>query len=109
MDLRTIVVTWMDGEVATYEDATASVRDGILHIHVYSSAHGVPTGEWHFPAFNIRSWGPEKWTANHTNHSSHGLRLEYRWLLLEVRPLEARARQRIVRAVRAEGHESHAL
>lgn len=64
MDLKTIVVTWKDGEVATYEDATASVREGILHIHIYHAPRGSLIGEWHFPASNIRAWGPRRWQAN---------------------------------------------
>lgn len=63
MDLSTIVITWMDGTVKTYEDATASVRDGELHIHVYR--RGIPTEQWHFPISNIRARGPRRWEANH--------------------------------------------
>lgn len=63
VDLRTIFVTWMDGEISHYDDATASVREGVLHVHVYK--HGMPVDEWHFPASNIRAWGPRPWTSNH--------------------------------------------
>lgn len=63
MDLKTIVVTWMDGEVASYEDATATVLDGILHIHTYAGSASMLKDEWHFPAFSIRAWGPREWTA----------------------------------------------
>lgn len=69
MTLKTVVVTWMDGPVATYEDAAASVREGVLHITIYSAPQGVPVDEWHFPASNIRSWGPRAWQANHSRES----------------------------------------
>ena len=59
----TIVITWMDGPVATYEDATASVLNGVLHIHRRDRG-GAPVGEWHFPTNNIRAWGPRMWTAD---------------------------------------------
>lgn len=64
MDLRTIVVTWRDGETATYGDAAASVREGVLHITIYNSPRGIPVDEWHFPTTSIRAWGPRQWQAD---------------------------------------------
>ena len=61
MTLKTVVVTWMDGPVAAYEDAMASVREGVLHITIYSPPRGAQIREWHFPTYNIRSWGSQAW------------------------------------------------
>jgi len=67
---KTIVITWMDGPVATYENAAASVLEGVLHITIYSAPpRGAPVDEWHFPASNIRAWGPRAWEANHSRES----------------------------------------
>lgn len=58
MDLKAILITWMDGESETYSPVTTSIRDGVLHVHEYASATNGLTGEWHFPLSNIRSWQP---------------------------------------------------
>lgn len=58
MDLKTIRITWMDGEEQTYHYVTASVLNGVLHVHQYSGLLNVLTDEWHFPISNIRSWAP---------------------------------------------------
>ena len=65
MTLKTIVVTWMDGPVATYADVTTSDLNGTLHVYQYRNGSAEPVGEWHFPTYNIRSWGPRAWEANH--------------------------------------------
>lgn len=69
MDLRTVVITWMDSNVAAYENATTSVLNGVLHVYLYRVAEtsGVRTlsGTWHFPISNIRAWGPEEWGGQH--------------------------------------------
>lgn len=58
MDLRHIEVTWMDGQQVTYQNVTASVLNGVLHIHQYTSITHSLQNEWHFPISNIRVWGP---------------------------------------------------
>jgi len=69
MDLKTIVITWMDSNVGVYENATASVLNGVLHVNLYrvTETTGVRTltGTWHFPISNIRAWGPEEWGGQH--------------------------------------------
>ena len=61
MDLQTIVITWMDGPTAAYEDAHASVINGVLNIYAYVGPSHVLRNEWHFPISNIRAWGPRAW------------------------------------------------
>ena len=58
MDLKTIEITWMDGQTAVYKSVTTSVREGVLHIHEYAGDAHVLTNEWHFPTANIRLWAP---------------------------------------------------
>lgn len=56
----------MDGVVATYENATASVLNGVLRIRLHA---GPPAGilmrSWNFPISNIRAWGPEEREGQH--------------------------------------------
>jgi hypothetical protein len=47
MNLKTIVITWLDDLIATYENATASVADGTLHVHVYAGPAHLLRDEWH--------------------------------------------------------------
>lgn len=65
VDLKTITITWMDGVSETYRNVATSVRDGVLHVHRYTSVTNQLTGEWHFPISNIRVWGP----ANGNGHA----------------------------------------
>lgn len=58
MDLRTIEVTWMDGEVQVYKQVTTSVLNGVLHIYQYTGITSTMINEWHFPISNIRVWNP---------------------------------------------------
>jgi hypothetical protein len=58
---ETLVITWMDGKVATYEDVTHSTRDGWLYIY---GGHDGALLLWAFPSFNIRARGPRPWTAD---------------------------------------------
>jgi len=58
VDLKTIEITWMDGQSETYGNVTTSVRDGVLHVHAYTGITSTLTGEWHFPISNIRQWTP---------------------------------------------------
>ncbi len=58
MDLRTIEITWMDGQSEIYKSVTTSVRDGVLHVHEYAGDAHILTAEWHFPISNIRVWAP---------------------------------------------------
>lgn len=68
MDLKTFVITWMDGEIATYENVTASVLNGELHVQQYTSAGNLIRGaDWHFPLSNIRARGPRPWAHNHAH------------------------------------------
>ena len=62
MTLKTVVITWMDGPVATYENVTASVLNGEVHIQQYTPG-GVllPGKDWHFPIANIRARGAVPW------------------------------------------------
>jgi hypothetical protein len=60
--LETVVVTWMDGPVATYENITFSTRGGELIIYNHDS--GGPVVEWRFPESNIRAIGKKPWTAD---------------------------------------------
>jgi hypothetical protein len=66
---KTIVITWMDSNVGVYENASASVLNGVLHIHLHrvNEVTGIKTltGTWHFPISNIRAWGPEEWGGQH--------------------------------------------
>ena len=55
MSRETIVVTWMDGKIATYEDITFGIREGCLHIYDETVVR------WRFPISNIRAWGPQPW------------------------------------------------
>jgi hypothetical protein len=65
VDLKTIQITWMDGQKETYKEVTTSVRDGVLHIHQYAGEAHLLTSEWHFPTSNIRVWSPV--TNGHRN------------------------------------------
>jgi hypothetical protein len=58
VDLKTIEITWMDGETAVYKDVTTSTLNGVLHVHEYAGDSHVLTNEWHFPISNIRVWNP---------------------------------------------------
>jgi hypothetical protein len=58
VDLKTVEITWMDGEQQVYKEVTTSVRDGVLHVHQYAGEQHVLTNEWHFPTSNIRVWSP---------------------------------------------------
>lgn len=65
MDLKTVVITWMDGLIATYEHVTASVLNGEVHIQQYTPAGVLLTGkDWHFPLGNIRARGPVPWAED---------------------------------------------
>ncbi len=63
MDLKTIVITWMDGPVVAYDNATANVLNGVLNIYLYKlhALTRILDRAWHFPLTNIRAWGPEEW------------------------------------------------
>jgi hypothetical protein len=65
----TIIITWMDSNVGVYENAKASVLNGVLHVYLHevNPVTGVrtPAGAWHFPISNIRAWGPEAWDGKH--------------------------------------------
>lgn len=58
---ETIVITWMDGAVATYEDIRHSTQGDWLYI--YNGADGV-TMLWRFPITNIRAVGAKPWTPD---------------------------------------------
>lgn len=58
MDLRDIIVTWMDDREETYPDVSTQVRDGVLHIYQYVPPRGTMKREWHLPLSNIRVWNP---------------------------------------------------
>jgi hypothetical protein len=58
VDLKTITITWMDGVTETYPHVTTIVRDGVLHVHQYTSVTNTLAAEWHFPITNIRVWAP---------------------------------------------------
>ena len=64
MDLKTIIVVWMDGVQATYPDCTTNIISDTLHIYLYLNGDPKPAGEWHFPLGNIRAWGPRPWRAD---------------------------------------------
>jgi len=59
MDLRTIVVVWMDDREETYDGVQTSVRDEVLHIFRYHPKTLKMTREWHLPISNIRYWYPD--------------------------------------------------
>lgn len=65
MTLVTIQVIWMDGKYAIFPDVTASVREGVLHVHRYGTngSGGRIIGEWHIPTSNIRWWTPDDMTT----------------------------------------------
>ncbi len=65
MDLTDLRVLWMDGISETYKNVTASVRDGVLHIHEYNARCTLIEAEWHFPANNIRVWHPADQANGH--------------------------------------------
>jgi hypothetical protein len=68
VDLKTIVITWMDGPAASYENATTNVLNGVLHVYLYKvtgSGAKIMNQEWHFPISNIRAWGPAEWGGDH--------------------------------------------
>jgi hypothetical protein len=64
MDLKTIVVTWMDGKTATYQDASSQIINGVLNIYTYYGIRRTVLSEWHFPISNIRAWGPGAWNPD---------------------------------------------
>lgn len=55
MDLK---ITWMDGISETFGNVTATVLNGVLHVHEYTGVTRVLKNEWHFPTANIRVWAP---------------------------------------------------
>jgi hypothetical protein len=67
--MDTIIITWMDSSVGIYENAKASVLNGVLNVYLHqvNPVSGVKTlaGAWHFPISNIRAWGPEEWDGQH--------------------------------------------
>jgi len=67
VDLVDLKVLWMDGIVEVYKNVTASVRDGVLHIHEYNTRHTL-IAEWHFPTNNIRVYHPADQENGHGYH-----------------------------------------
>ena len=61
IDLETVVVTWMDGPVATYKHAATSDINGTLYVYLYDENGRGPLKTWLFPSANIRACGPEPW------------------------------------------------
>jgi hypothetical protein len=58
MDLKTIIVLWMDDREETYPQVETIVRDGVLHIHQYVPKTLKRIREWHWSLYNIRGWWP---------------------------------------------------
>ncbi len=61
MLLTTILITWMDDDrypARTFSDVNTSIREGVLHIHQYTTSSNKLIREWHFPLNNIRGWEP---------------------------------------------------
>lgn len=58
VDLKTIVVLWMDDRRETYADVQTQVLNGALHISQYKATTRGRLNEWHLPLSNIRIWYP---------------------------------------------------
>ena len=65
-----LVITWMDGVVATYDDVTHSTQDGWLYIYRDSRVL------WRHPRSNIRAVGGTVWRPDENVNSEREGRYE---------------------------------